>query len=135
MEARGLAPYNLIQPTISLEMPVPVFRLLTDFVCLLTYEFSFSLWKIAQCTVILFLPLFTASDYPVDIFKIFWVICTLPVFCEICKVYINWLHSVKTYYLFLLPINFYCVVMFTHILTYWACANVNGRVIESSWKK
>jgi hypothetical protein len=37
----------LIQPTISLEMPVPsqghyvftVFRLLTDFVCLYTYEF------------------------------------------------------------------------------------------------
>jgi hypothetical protein len=47
MKAGGLALYNLIQPTISLEMPVPsqvitvftVFRLLTDFVCLYTYEF------------------------------------------------------------------------------------------------
>jgi hypothetical protein len=47
MKAGGLALYNLIQPTISLEMPVPSqghyvftgFRLLTDFVCLYTYEF------------------------------------------------------------------------------------------------
>ena len=30
----------------------PVFRLLTDFVCLLTYEFCLSLWKIARCSVI-----------------------------------------------------------------------------------
>jgi hypothetical protein len=36
----------------------PVFRLLTDFVCLLTYEFCLSLWKIARCSVILLLPLF-----------------------------------------------------------------------------
>ena len=36
-----------------------VFRLLTDFVCLLTYEFCLSLWKIARCSVILLLPLFT----------------------------------------------------------------------------
>jgi hypothetical protein len=35
----------------------PVFRLLTDFVCLLTYEFCLSLWKIARCSVILLLPL------------------------------------------------------------------------------
>ena len=50
----GLAPYNLIKPTISLELPVPsqghgglpVFRLLTDFVCLLTYEFSLSLCSV-----------------------------------------------------------------------------------------
>jgi hypothetical protein len=34
-----------------------VFRLLTDFVCLLTYEFCLSLWKIARCSVILLLPL------------------------------------------------------------------------------
>jgi hypothetical protein len=42
MKAGGLALENLIQPTISLELPVPsqshyvftVFRLLTDFVCL-----------------------------------------------------------------------------------------------------
>jgi len=31
---------------------------LTDFVCLLTYEFCLSLWKIARCSVILLLPLF-----------------------------------------------------------------------------
>jgi len=48
-----------------MEMPVPgqaiavfpVFPLLTDFVCLLTYEFCLSLWKIARCSVILLLPL------------------------------------------------------------------------------
>jgi len=31
--------------------------LLTDFVCLLTYEFCPSLWKITRCSVILLLPL------------------------------------------------------------------------------
>ena len=36
---------------------IAVFRLLTDFVCLLTYEFCLSLWKIARCSVILLLPL------------------------------------------------------------------------------
>jgi hypothetical protein len=34
-----------------------VFRLLADFVCLLTYEFCLFFWKIAQCSVILLLPL------------------------------------------------------------------------------
>ena len=50
----------------SLEMPVPsqghyvftVFRLLTDFVCLYTYEFWLSLCKIFWSSVILLLPLF-----------------------------------------------------------------------------
>jgi hypothetical protein len=37
----------------------PVFRLLTDFVSLLTYEFCLSLWKIARCSIILLLPYFT----------------------------------------------------------------------------
>ena len=36
----------------------PVFRLLTNLVCLLTYEFCLSLWKIARCSVILLVPLF-----------------------------------------------------------------------------
>ena len=66
MRAGGLAPENLIQPTISLEMPVPsqghyvftVFRLLTEFVCLYNYEFWLSLWKIVRSSVILLLPLF-----------------------------------------------------------------------------
>jgi hypothetical protein len=61
-----LAPKNLIQPTISLEMPVPSqghygfhsFRLLTDFVCLYNYEFGLSLCKIVRSSVILLLPLF-----------------------------------------------------------------------------
>jgi hypothetical protein len=35
----------------------PVFRLLNDFFCLLTYEFCLSLWKIARCSVILLLHL------------------------------------------------------------------------------
>jgi hypothetical protein len=51
-------------------MPVPsqghygftVFRLLTDFVCLYTYEFWLSLCKIVRSSVILFLPLFTNSS-------------------------------------------------------------------------
>ena len=36
-----------------------VFRLLTDFVCLYTYEFWLSLCKIVRSSVILFLPLWT----------------------------------------------------------------------------
>ena len=36
---------------------IRIFRLLTDFVCLLTYEFCLSLWKVARCSVILLLPL------------------------------------------------------------------------------
>jgi hypothetical protein len=67
MKEGGLALSNLIQPTISLEMPVPSqghygfhsFRLLTDFVCLYTYEFWPSLCKIVRSSVILLLPLFT----------------------------------------------------------------------------
>jgi hypothetical protein len=51
MKGGDLALLNLIQPTISLEMPVPsqghyvfkVFRFLTDFVCLYTYELWLSL--------------------------------------------------------------------------------------------
>ena len=35
-----------------------VFRLLTDFVCLYTYEFGLSLWKIVRSSVILLLPIF-----------------------------------------------------------------------------
>jgi hypothetical protein len=35
-----------------------VFQLLTDFVCLYTYEFWLSLWKIVRSSVILLLPLF-----------------------------------------------------------------------------
>jgi hypothetical protein len=40
----------------------PVFRLLTDFVCLYNYEFCLSLWKIARCSVILLLPLFVLCE-------------------------------------------------------------------------
>ena len=58
-------PFDIFKPTISLEMPVPSqghygftgFRLLTDFACLYTYEFCFSLCKIVQSSVILLLPL------------------------------------------------------------------------------
>ena len=39
----------------------PVFRLLTDFVCLYTYEFWLSLWKIVRSSIILLLPLSTHS--------------------------------------------------------------------------
>ena len=47
-------------------MVFTVFRLLTDFVCLYTYEFWLSLCKIARSSVILLLPLFT---YVVPVFK------------------------------------------------------------------
>jgi hypothetical protein len=49
MEAGDLEPSNLIQPTISLEIPVPSQghcgfpSLLTDFVCFLIFEFCLSL--------------------------------------------------------------------------------------------
>jgi hypothetical protein len=60
---------KVIQPTISLEMPVPSqghygfhsFRLLTDFVCLYNYEFLLSLCKIVRSSVILLLPIFTLT--------------------------------------------------------------------------
>ena len=39
-----------------------VFRLLTDFVCLYTYEFWLSLCKIVRSSVILLLPLFRSID-------------------------------------------------------------------------
>ena len=69
MRAGGLAPSNLIQPTISLEMPVPSqghygfhsFRFLTDFVCLYNYELGLSLCKIVRSSVILLLSLFTQT--------------------------------------------------------------------------
>jgi hypothetical protein len=56
MRAGGLGLWNLIQLTISLEMHVPSqghygfhsFPLLTDFVCLYTYEFWLSLCKIVK---------------------------------------------------------------------------------------
>ena len=48
----------------------PVFRLLTDFVCLLKYEFYLSLWKIARCSVILLLPLWYTMFHD----KVFFVI-------------------------------------------------------------
>jgi hypothetical protein len=49
MKAGGLAPWNLIQPTISLEMPVPSqghydfhsFPVVDWFVCLYTFDFLF----------------------------------------------------------------------------------------------
>jgi hypothetical protein len=39
-----------------------VFRLVTDFVCLLTYELCLSIWKVARCSVILLLPLFPDQE-------------------------------------------------------------------------
>ena len=69
MRAGGLAPWDLIQPTISLEMPVPSrghcgfhsFPAVDWFVCLYNYEFWLSLCKIVRSSVILLLPLFTIT--------------------------------------------------------------------------
>ena len=70
-------PFRLL----SLEMPVPsqghcgfpVFRLSTDFVCLLTYEFCLSLGKIARYSVILLLPLFSPKDFIFLGFPVSWL--------------------------------------------------------------
>ena len=78
MRVGGLAVYNLIQPTISLEMPVPsqghyvftVFRLLTDFVCLYSYEFWLSLCKIVRSSEILLLPLIIVGLFVFVLFDI-----------------------------------------------------------------
>jgi hypothetical protein len=60
-----------------------VFRLLTDFVCLLIYEFCLSLWKIARCLVILLLSVLIYSwkqqKYQLNIWMRENVSCTLNV--------------------------------------------------------
>ena len=40
-----------------------IFRLLTDFVCLYTYEFWFSLWKIVRSSVFCYYPYFLIHDW------------------------------------------------------------------------
>jgi hypothetical protein len=60
----------------------PVFRLLTYFVSLLTYEFCLSLWKIARCSVILLLPLWAVSSwyqfwYQDEAVHLMWQLCTM----------------------------------------------------------
>ena len=75
MKAGGLALYNLIQPTISLVRVITVFtifRLLTDFVCLYTYEFWLSLWKIVRSSVILLLPLFVGNTCSIRMSVMIW---------------------------------------------------------------
>ena len=65
-----LASFYLIQPTISLEMPVPSqvhygfhsFPVVGWFVCLYTYEFWLSLCKIVRSLVIVLLSLFVSMD-------------------------------------------------------------------------
>ena len=49
------------ESTLPMDHPclIEFFRLLTDFVCLLTCEVCLSLWKIAPYSVILLLPLFS----------------------------------------------------------------------------
>jgi hypothetical protein len=52
-----------------------VFRLLTDFVCLYTYESLLSLCKIARSSVIVLLPLFKMNKYiytfPINVTKLY----------------------------------------------------------------
>jgi hypothetical protein len=50
-----------------------VFRLLTNFVCLYTYEFWLSLCKIARSAVILLLPLFNA----ICLYRRLWLVTIL----------------------------------------------------------
>ena len=76
---------------INLDIVFTVFRLLTDFVCLYTYEFWLSLWKIVGSSVILLLPLFKGCHTTDSIYfglqkykfkkeKILrWCSCRLPV--------------------------------------------------------
>jgi hypothetical protein len=66
MKGGGLALSNLIQPTISLEMPVPskghsgCWLILSVFILI---KFWLSLCKIARISVILLLPLFSLMKY------------------------------------------------------------------------
>jgi len=48
-------------------------RLLIDFVCLYTYEFRLSLWKIARISVILLLPLLITCQYFYKTWLLIWV--------------------------------------------------------------
>ena len=79
MQAGGLAPYPpflwkcLYQ--VTGHCGFPSFRLLTDFVCLLTYEFCLSLWKIARCSVILLLPLFAIGLWKSSDSVVFFFLC------------------------------------------------------------
>jgi hypothetical protein len=52
--------YNL-HNSFNLITVFPVFRFLTDFVCLYTYEFWLSIWKIVRSSVILLLPLYDTN--------------------------------------------------------------------------
>ena len=88
------SPSSLVNCYISLEMPVSsqghyvftVFRLLTDFVCLYTYEFWLCLWKIVRSLIILLLPLqnICITD---DHGSIHFVINTFPPFYPVIHLY------------------------------------------------
>ena len=69
-----------------------VFRLLTDFVCLYTYEFWLSLCKIARSSVILLLPLFSLIRHKkvAIFFPTLYMPCTYECFSYI------WLYKVNT---------------------------------------
>ena len=111
--------FRSIRPTISLEMPVPsqghcvftVFQLLTDFVCLYTYEFLLSLCKIVRSSVILLLPLSPPS--PPEMHCLFYLI-----FIILVKTH-NFTHSSRSFHLIsqiFVIISSYCTDLFWIII-------------------
>jgi len=65
---------------------------LTDFVCLLIYEFWLSLWKIALCSVILLLPLLVKKYQHSRSSCVDLLFLNCVVF-----VFINWCTEVQTF--------------------------------------
>jgi hypothetical protein len=99
--------------------------IVTDFVCLLTYEFCLSLWTIARCSVILLLPLFKSDNikyaklylYYTSFFKQIFFFAHESIFLKVPVVTITaFLQMV------LLPLlckrTFYCSPIFCDLLYY-----------------
>ena len=90
-----------------------VFRLLTDFVCLYTYEFWLSLCKVARSSVILLLPLLTLT-------KMYFT-CLIQLidatesflFLDFVKIYLFW------QFLSLKDCPFVSRIIVCHTLSYW----------------
>jgi hypothetical protein len=100
----------------------PVFRLLTDFVCLYTYEFWLSLWKIVRSSVILLLPLLVN----------FW----LPLLYSLTFIYFNWYtikKNIKT--TVFLPYHRKSRLYILHLVkrVFWYCRMHDTLQIACSW--
>jgi hypothetical protein len=61
-----------------------LFRLLTDFVCLYTYEIWLSLCMIVRSSVILLLPLFSIYDFRLPLWYLQTFVCKFIIKCTRC---------------------------------------------------